>query len=162
VPQLIAAVASLHDAGLVHGDIKPDNVLVAYGGRVVLLDYGLVAEASPSPVEGVRTAPHGPAGTPAYLAPESCERDERLPASDWYSVGLLVFEALTGTLPFTGGAAEVVIRKRSVTAPRSSAFIRNVPPDLDDLCARLLETEPSRRPSSGELAELAVAVSATR
>jgi serine/threonine protein kinase/tetratricopeptide (TPR) repeat protein len=139
--QLAKGLRYLHGEGRLHRDIKPSNVLVTDEGRVVLLDFGLVAElGSASPrVEGEIS------GTPAYMAPL---RDSGAPfteADDWYSVGVMLFEVLTGTLPFTGGLFEVLQAKSSKDAPSPRALVPFVPIYLDELCRGLLSRDPARR-----------------
>jgi serine/threonine protein kinase len=146
LPQLVAGVASAHAAGLVHGDLKPDNVRVTYAGRLVVLDYGLWAGLECDPQAALM-------GTPAYMAPEQWERAAQHPANDWYAVGVMLFQALTGALPFAGTGEEVLLRKRSVNAPRASSVVVRVPADLDELCADLLRTDPEQRPTSEDLLE---------
>jgi eukaryotic-like serine/threonine-protein kinase len=92
-------------------------------------------------------------GSPAYMAPEQWERTATGPPSDWYAVGVMLFEALTGSLPFAGSGEEVVLRKRTVSAPRASQLVAAVPPDLDDWTARLLRTDPSQRQPAAALRE---------
>jgi eukaryotic-like serine/threonine-protein kinase len=147
LPQLVAGVASAHEAGLVHGDLRPDNVRVTYAGRVVVLDYGVGVG-----LESDREA--SPVGTPAYMAPEQWEHAARSPASDWYSVGVMLFETLTGTLPFAGSGEEMLLRKRTLNAPRPSSVVNRVPAVLDELCTALLHTDPLQRPDDAELVRL--------
>lgn len=135
--QLAAALDALHRAGKVHRDVRPENVLVTREGRVVLIDYGLLVDAHDS-VQGDEIA-----GSPAYMAPD----DEISPAVDWYAFGVLLFEALTGALPFAGTAHEVIVRKRTVIAP-SPGFVVDLPREaaaLDDLCVKLLRRARSMR-----------------
>jgi len=146
LPQLVAAVAALHSAGLVHRDLNRDNVRLAFDGRVVVLDYGLVEPRAAGGANRGATA-----GVPAYMAPEQHESRERGPASDWYSIGVLLFEALTGGLPFTGDDRGVMVRKRTLDPPRPSALVPGVPPLLDALTWELLGRAPERRPDGAEI-----------
>jgi eukaryotic-like serine/threonine-protein kinase len=143
--QLAEALRALHAAGLVHRDLKPSNVLVEPSGRVVLLDFGFV-EASVADSKITRT--QAIVGTPAYMAPEQAIQDDVGPAADWYSFGVILFEALTGQLPHDGDTAlAVLLNKQRVDPPRVSSLAPDVPPDLEELCGELLHPEPAQRPS---------------
>jgi eukaryotic-like serine/threonine-protein kinase len=152
--QLVAAVAAIHEAGKLHRDIKPSNVLVTESGRVVVLDFGLVS--STTQIESHEAAAEhtiGGAvfGTPAYMSPEQAAGEQVGKASDWYSVGCMLYEALTGELPFEGSVLEILKRKDEGEPPAPSELVRGVPEDLNDLCCALLRRRPEERPTSAEL-----------
>jgi serine/threonine protein kinase len=126
--QLAEGLAALHARGRLHLDIKPSNVLVTATGRVVILDFGLVKELS----AGRSTVEVEGAGTPGYMAPERLGRGVASASSDWYSVGVMLHEALTGAAPWQG-----------VELPAGDP--------LADLCARLLRPEPAERADGAEV-----------
>ena len=142
-----AGVAALHRAGIVHRDLKPSNVMVDPDGRVVVLDFGVVARYG-----GPRSddaAPRERVGTIAYMAPEQVGGDACGPAADWYAVGVVLFEALTGRLPFDG--PERLHEKVTFAAPSPRSLAGDLPADLVELCERLLERDPARRPDDAEV-----------
>lgn len=143
--QLMIALSTLHAADLVHRDIKPGNIRVTSTGRLVLLDFGLVGEIAGGDHE---TTGSKVVGTPAYMAPEQALAEPVGPAADLYSVGVILYEALTGTLPFSGTPVYILVQKqqREPVAPRS--VNPGVPADLDLLCSSLLHTDPKVRPST--------------
>ena len=145
--QLARGVAALHEAGKVHRDIKPSNILVEASGRVVLLDFGLVGE--PADVHGTADMV---VGTPAYMAPEQARGETVDPASDWYSVGCLLYLTLTGRLPIVGASAlDLLTRKQCEIPPPPRLSTPNVPADLDELCMSLLARRPGDRPRAEEV-----------
>ncbi len=141
--QLVHGLCALHDAGKVHRDVKPANILVEPSGRLVLVDFGLTVDA-----DGPR-ADSRPAGTRAYMAPEQAAGHAVGPAADWYGVGVLLYQALTGRLPFRGGDA--ARRKAAGAAEPVRAQNPSAPDDLVDLCEELLDVDPSRRPTGREV-----------
>jgi serine/threonine protein kinase/tetratricopeptide (TPR) repeat protein len=142
--QLVRGVATLHRAGFVHRDIKPSNILVSRDGRVVLLDFGFVAAANERSSDRV-------IGTIAYMSPEQAAAMPVGPESDWYSVGIVLYEALTGRPPFDGMPLEVLMAKQFREPIRPSEILRDVPEDLEKLCIDLLRTSPSERPGEREI-----------
>jgi serine/threonine protein kinase len=145
--QLVHAVSTLHENGLVHRDIKPSNILITQSGQLRLLDFGLISD----PSTHLSTAQQI-VGTAGYMAPEQAGDSIVSPPADWYSVGVLLFESLTGRLPFVGAALDVLAHKRLYSAPLPSALVFHLPPDLDRLCGRLLSRDPRERPSGNEIA----------
>ncbi len=144
IRQLALAIQTLHANNLLHRDLKPSNVLVTGEDRVVVLDFGLVAEISRT---GFSQAPVH-AGTPLYMAPEQCASQLATPASDWYALGVMLYEAITGRLPFTGTAAAIFAAKQVAAPP-----IPDVPdnPALAALIAALLRRDPAERASAAHV-----------
>ncbi|HXX68293.1 MAG TPA: AAA family ATPase [Polyangiaceae bacterium] len=145
--QLARGVAALHAVGKVHRDIKPSNILVEASGRVVLLDFGLVTEpADPDATADLLV------GTPTYMAPEQALGETVGPASDWYSVGCLLYLALTGRLPIVGAGTIDVLARKQFEVPAPPRLSRpDVPPDLDQLCMALLARRPCDRPCDADV-----------
>jgi serine/threonine protein kinase/tetratricopeptide (TPR) repeat protein len=144
LPQLVAGVHALHQSGYLHQDIKPSNILVTPAGRVVLLDFGVAAKVGAD-------ASDESAGTPAYMAPEQATGATPTPASDWYSIGVLLFELLSGRLPFSGTPDQMLFAKMEET-PRSLRTTRtDLPDDLVTLSLDLLRPATEHRPTGGEI-----------
>ena len=138
--QLARALAALHAAGCVHRDVKPTNVLVTAEGRVVLLDFGLVREST-------RPRRRSPGrARPSTWRPSRSRRQPVSAAADWYAVGVILFELLTGRLPFEGLPHEILYRKQYGRPPRvARRWRRGAPPDLAALCDGLLAPDPELR-----------------
>ncbi|MCA9664004.1 MAG: protein kinase, partial [Myxococcales bacterium] len=142
---LARGVDALHRAAKLHCDIKPSNVLVGGSGQVKLLDFGLVTESQSSQ----RSADETVFGTVAYMAPEQAA-GAASPASDWYAVGAMLYEALTGRLPFMGTPMQILVAKQhGEVAP-----IRDAPAELRDLATlagRMLARDAKQRPEAEEI-----------
>ncbi len=148
--QIWVGVQAIHEAGKLHRDLKPSNVVVTPEERAVVLDFGLVADQEPGGV-GQTAVDDCTSGTPLYMAPEQSAGDPASTASDWYAFGVMLFEALTGRSPFGGAGRTVLSHKLHDDAPMLSKFRNGVPEDLEQLCARLLNRRPERRPSNEEI-----------
>ncbi|WP_161602602.1 serine/threonine-protein kinase [Tautonia marina] len=148
--QLASAVMALHGVGLVHRDLKPSNVLVSPGRGVVVLDFGLVQDLGGASASGSDRM----AGTPAYMAPEQAAgKESAAPSADWYAVGVMLYEALSGRRPFDGTLLQVLQGKQSKDAPPLPVD-GSVPEDLPVLAMRLLARDPAGRPDALEVARV--------
>jgi eukaryotic-like serine/threonine-protein kinase len=147
--QLAEGLFAIHGAGKLHRDVKPSNVLVARDGRVVLLDFGVVGEYTPGRKPAGMDEPI--IGTPAYMAPEQAAFKPATPASDWYSMGVILYQALTLRLPFDGRTTDILLGKQRTVPPPPSRLAEGVPEDLEALCVDLLRIEPQARPKAEEV-----------
>src|SRR5262245_27190762 len=151
--QIAAGLAVAHDAGVVHRDLKPGNILVDDSGRAAISDFGVARSlAGPGP-----TLPGAVVGTLDYLSPEQARGGEVDGRADLYALGILLHEMLTGELPFSGGSAAEVLAQRLTGATRDlRATGVEVPPRLAAIVRRLLQRDPARRYQSARevLAEL--------
>ena len=144
--QIISAVRTVHAAGRLHRDIKPENILVDREGRVAVLDFGISLDRKPDAHETLNNV----MGTPAYMAPEQAF-GEVCEASDWYALGIVLYEALTGHVPFDGEPNRILRMKQELDAAPPCDMVANVPRDLNDLCMALLHHDPTQRPTGDEL-----------
>jgi tetratricopeptide (TPR) repeat protein len=149
--QLVLAVSALHEAGKLHLDLKPSNVLVRADGHVVVLDFGLSRDAAPDLAEAPDRAEEPPAGTPAFMAPEQARGERPTAAADWYAVGVMLYQALTGDLPFSGDLRTLLALKQHADPTPPSARSSGVPDALDSLCLALLRRDPDRRATGVEI-----------
>ena len=136
IQQLCAGVHAMHEAGCIHRDLKPTNVLVTEEGRVVILDFGLAKTSGSNSVSG-----GGLSGTPAYMAPEQALEKPCLPAADWYAVGTMIYEVLTGRCPFEGALFEVLLKKQTEDPPSPCQINPTADEHLSDLCMRLIQRD---------------------
>jgi serine/threonine-protein kinase len=136
--QACSALDAVHKAGIVHRDIKPDNILIAKGGLVKLTDFGL-AKAESSRI----TAANVVMGTPAYMSPEQSLGAEVDARSDVYSMGLVLHEMLTGTTVFSGG--DVPDRQRNEMPPPPGTIVEGIPETLDRIVMKCVAKDPRRR-----------------
>lgn len=144
--QMCAALARAHDLGVVHRDLKSDNILLSTrGGRkdfVKILDFGL-AHLAMDP----RLAPKGAVfGTPEYMSPEQARGEEANAQSDLYALGVLFFEMLTGQLPFRSDDRETLLEmQRTATAPKPRSIKPDVLPAAETIVVKLLEKDRRKR-----------------
>jgi serine/threonine-protein kinase len=150
IEPVLAALEAAHAAGLVHRDVKPENVLLADDGRVKLADFGLARaiESTSSAATGTMLI-----GTVAYLAPEQVEHGIADARSDVYAAGIVLFEMLTGEPPYSAPTAmAVAYRHVHEDVPAPSSVVDGIPPQVDDLVVRATRRDPDRRPgTAGEL-----------
>ena len=135
--QLADALALAADQGLVHGDVKPENVLYDADGNAKLVDFGLAATQGDS---------NEIWGTPYYISPEKVRRQKIDFRADIYSLGGTLYHALTGVAPFEGEDATEVVKARFQGPPRRPSEVRpDITPEIDTIIMRMLEVEPSMR-----------------
>ena len=146
--QLAQALCALHRQGKVHRDVKPANVRVTATGRLALLDLDLALDVDEARVAGERARP---VGTALYMAPEQAGFGRPSTACDWYSVGVALYEALTGVRPYVGTDLEVLLEKQLARPLSPRALVAGLPGDLERLCVDLLVPEPSERPTGPEV-----------
>jgi eukaryotic-like serine/threonine-protein kinase len=140
--QLSAGVASLHRMRIVHRDLKPSNVLVTADGAVKILDFGLVTDASG---EHQLTGTGGIVGTVAYMAPEQAAGNVAGPPADYWALGAMLYQALSGRLPHEGAALDVMAAKQTRPPPAPRVIAPDTPPELNALCMHLLAVAPDDR-----------------
>jgi serine/threonine protein kinase/tetratricopeptide (TPR) repeat protein len=149
--QLAEGLTALHAAGKLHRDLKPSNVLVSEDGHLSILDFGLVVEMSRGKLDD-KLATHL-IGTPAYMAPEQLEGHRGGEPSDWYSVGVMLYEVLTGHQPYSGTLLDMIRAKVEQDPLPPSVLVPGTPEDLETLCMGLLRRDPQARPSGTEILE---------
>lgn len=141
IGQVAAGLSAAHAAGLIHRDIKPANLLLAPDGLVKITDFGIASAAGSAPLTSTGML----AGTPGYLAPERVAGATAGPASDLYSLGVVAWECLTGTPPFTGTPVEIALAHAHRDLPPLPA---EVPAQLAGLIGQLTAKDPAARPAS--------------
>src|SRR6202047_3203928 len=141
--QLCAGLAAGHEHGIIHRDLKPANIMLDGRGRVRITDFGLAGLAAEIKGDAAR------AGTPAYMSPEQFAGQELTPKSDLYSLGLVLYEVLTGKHPFEASSVEQMARLRDKSAPTApSQFIKDLNLLVERVILRCLEKDPGKRPAS--------------
>ncbi|MCI0463486.1 MAG: serine/threonine protein kinase, partial [Gemmataceae bacterium] len=151
IRKLAQALAEAHARGVIHRDLKPANVMVNQRNEPVIMDFGLARRAQDPRL----TSPGAVMGTPAYMPPEQVLGDVNAvgPASDVYSLGVMLFEMLTGRLPFEGPVMAVLGQILTQDPPRPGALRPDLDPELEGICLRALARRlEARYPSMGEFA----------
>jgi eukaryotic-like serine/threonine-protein kinase len=140
--QILKAARFAHRKGIIHRDLKPQNVLIDDEGRARVADFGIARGGENSDI----TATGSVMGTAQYLSPEQAQGKPTTPRSDIYSIGVILYEALTGRVPFEGDSAVAVALKQvSETPRRPSAINPDIPPALDAVVMRALAKDPEAR-----------------
>ncbi len=148
--QIARALAAAHARGIVHCDIKPENLMVRPDGFVKVLDFGLAQDLSSKSLKSVL-----PAGTLRYMSPEQSRGEGAAPAGDVFSLGIVLYELSTGAHPFDSGSIFDSLKALNETDPPAPSS-RNafVPPHLDALVLRMLSKDPSQRPTAADVARM--------
>ena len=154
--QILGGLGAIHRAGLVHGDMKSDNVLVDDRDRVTIIDFGLTRSRNTRPYW---LDDHVLSGTPDYMAPELIRGEPMTSAADLYAVGVIIYEMLTGSTPFGGGTVTEIFERHlrdEVVPPSVRCPEREIPRHVDRLVLRALEKHPSARHHDTEMFALAI------
>jgi hypothetical protein len=141
--QICAGLAAAHERGVIHRDLKPANVMLDGAGKIRITDFGLAGIAATIQGADVR------AGTPAYMAPEQLAGKEVTAKSDIYSLGLILYEVLTGKRAFEAATLPELVKLReqgTVTSP--SSIVKDLDPLIERVMLRCLEKDPAQRPAS--------------
>jgi serine/threonine-protein kinase len=149
VRTLAAAIHAAHTAGIVHRDLKPTNVLLTSAGVVKISDFGLAKKLDE---ELARTHSGAMMGTPAYMAPEQAGGARAVgPTADVYSLGIILYECLTGQVPFrAAGLGDLLALVRQAEPMPPTRLNARIPRDLETICLKCLEKEPARRYSTAQ------------
>jgi serine/threonine-protein kinase len=139
---VLGGLAAAHRAGLVHRDVKPENVLISDEGDVKIVDFGLVRAVAAAGITSTSVI----LGTAAYLSPEQVRDGDASPRSDVYATGIVTYELLTGQTPFTGDSAlSIAYQRLDTDVPAPSAVIDGVPEQFDELVGRATARDPAER-----------------
>jgi hypothetical protein len=154
--QLCAVLAAVHEASVVHRDLKPRNLMLRHDGTLVVLDLGVAAVLGADTTRV--TATGSPVGSPAYMSPEQAMGGQVGPGSDLYSLGVVLHELLSGTIPFEGSSALGTLHRHLHEPPQPLRQVRpDLPPALESLVLWLLAKDPAQRPADAHTVYQALA-----
>jgi len=168
--QTADAVAAAHHAGIIHRDLKPANIFIVQNSEVPavvkVLDFGiakLAAESLEDDDSKTLTLVGAMIGTPRYMSPEQCDGAELTPAADVYSLGVILYEMLSGVVPFSGSTPLAIAMKHASEAPRSpSEYVASIPPALEEVVLHALAKRPEDRPANAAEFRLELLATADR
>ncbi len=146
IRKLALALQAAHDKGIVHRDLKPANIMVDTSGEPIIMDFGLARQASQG--DDIRLTQTGNIlGTPAFMSPEQVDGDpEKIgPPTDQYSLGVILYELLTGQLPFQGSVMSVMAQILGKQPPRPSQLRPQMDPRVETVCLKMMAKTPSER-----------------
>ncbi|MBX3469576.1 MAG: serine/threonine protein kinase [Planctomycetes bacterium] len=159
IAEVARTCAYMHGRGVVHRDIKPANIMVASGGRVLLVDFGLAKDTLRRDIIATQMGKF--IGTPAYMAPEQARGDPAAigPWTDVYALGAVLFRCITGRYPFAGESFLGTVAKiSSEDAPPITAYRPDAPADLDQIVRAAMFRDPAARPSAMQVAQAIAAI----
>lgn len=147
------AVAAAHEAGIIHRDLKPSNILVTQSADqpavVKVLDFGIAKFAPDDDEEEALPQTNSVIGTPRYMSPEQYNGNELTPAADVYSLGVILYEMLTGMVPFSGATPAEIAQKHANNPPHlPREIVAAIPEDVERIVMHALEKQPSDRPAN--------------
>jgi len=149
--KLCAGLAAAHERGVIHRDLKPQNIMMNKRGEVVIMDFGLAAIADQLSGDEVRN------GTPAYMAPEQLKGSEVTAKSDIYSLGLVLYEIFTGKKPFDArNVRQLIEMQESIHLPSMTSTAADVDPMVEKVIRRCLDPDPAKRPATALLVAMAL------
>src|SRR5580693_36030 len=141
--KLCAGLAAAHDRGVIHRDLKPQNIMMNKRGEVVIMDFGLAS------VAGGLSGAEARNGTPAYMAPEQLKGSEVTAKSDIYSLGLVLYEIFTGKKPFDAKSVRQLLEmQESITLPSMTTSAADIDPLVEKVIRRCLDPDPAKRPAN--------------
>ncbi len=140
--EVARALAAAHARGIIHRDIKPGNILLAQGGRVLVTDFGIARAVA----EAQMTLPGTTLGSVQYMSPEQARGESATERSDLYSLGVVLFEMLAGRRPFEGdSAASIALARLTPPVPMPSTYRAGIPPVLEAICRKAMAIDPAER-----------------